>query len=144
MWICRGDKVVITAISVSALIALITVNWLLLRWSIITCDLSVTRLQKFPRVSLSGTTLSQLVIWKVCPKVCIGSRMAPSDHKWLCYCFTDSKAKICALNMQPDEILKSTILKKKIDRYCDFSCFFSGRGGYICEYVASNNCTKHD
>lgn len=43
--------------------------------------------------------------------------MAPSDHKWLRYCFTERKAKICALNMQPDEILTCTggasELKKK-------------------------------
>lgn len=35
--------VVIIAISVSALIALIALNWLLLCRSVITCDLSVTR-----------------------------------------------------------------------------------------------------
>lgn len=50
VWICRADKVVIIAISVSALIVLITLNWLLLSWSIITCDLSVTRLWEFSGV----------------------------------------------------------------------------------------------
>lgn len=121
--------VVIIAITVSALIALIALNWLLLSWSVITCDLSVTRLQEFSGVSLSGTMLSQLVTWKVSPKVFIGSREAPSDHKWLRYCFTDRKAKMFALNMQPDEILKSigvpSELKKKIDRYFEFFCIFS-------------------
>lgn len=53
VWICRADKVVIIAISVSALIVLITLNWLLLSWSIITCDLSVTRLWEFSGVSVA-------------------------------------------------------------------------------------------
>lgn len=166
VWICRADTVVIIAITVSALIALIALNWLLLSWSVITCDLSVTRLQEFSGVSLSGTMLSQLVTWKVSPKVFIGSREAPSDHKWLRYCFTDRKAKMFALNMQPDEILKSIGVPselKKIDLYFDFFfssstrnvallCrktwfFFSffwggeGEGAHMCKY---NSCTKHD
>lgn len=158
VWICRADTVVIIAITVSALIALIALNWLLLSWSVITCDLSVTRLQEFSGVSLSGTMLSQLVTWKVSPKVFIGSREAPSDHKWLRYCFTDRKAKMFALNMQPDEILKSIGVPselKKIDLYFeffvfflqvlemlfyfagkrDFFFFFLGGGGRGCSYV---------
>lgn len=124
MWIFRADTVVIIAISVSALIALITLNWLLLSWSIITCDLSVTRLREFSGVSLSGTMLSQRVTWKVSPKVFIGSREAPSDHKWLCYCFTDRKAKMFALNMQPDEILKSFGVPSELEKSRSVFWFF--------------------
>lgn len=90
--------------------------------------------------------LSQLVIWKVSPKVFIGSREAPSDHKWLCYCFTDRKAKICALNMQADEILKSTGMAFVLEFLFYFAeiffFFLVGVGGCMCKYVASNSCTN--
>lgn len=117
VWICRADTVLIIAITVSALIALITLNWLLLSWSIITCDLSVTRLREFSGVSVvCWEQCSLFVVWKVSPKFFIGSREAPSDHKWLHYCFTDRKAKICALNMQPDKILKSAGVPSELKR----------------------------
>lgn len=51
---------------------------------------------------------SQACCSKSLSKDFYGRRVAPSDHKWLRYCFTDRKAKICPLNMQPDEILKRT------------------------------------
>lgn len=136
VWICRADTVVIIAITVSALIALITLNWLLLSWSIITCDLSVTRLREFSGVSVvcwEQCSLS-LLFEKSLQSFFISSREAPSDHKWLHYCFTDRKANICALNMQPDEILKSAGVPSELKRnrsaeeilFIYFFCFWVG------------------